>query len=231
MSEYWKGLSSTVGTKFLVALTGFLLVAFVIGHMLGNLQVYLGPEAINSYAVFLKSKPGILWAARFGLLAALIVHIWGITRLSLKNQEARPEAYALKRPAASTFSSRTMVLSGAALLAFIVYHLMHFTVGATNPEHFRLIDELGRHDVYSMTVLGFQQPAVAVSYILAMGILGLHLGHGIASIFHSMGWSRPKTAPVIELAGRLAALILVIGNISIPVAALLGWIEPTQGAL
>jgi len=231
MSDNWRGLSSTVGTKFLVALTGVMLVAFVIGHMLGNLQIYLGPEAINSYAVFLKSKPGLLWGARLGLLAALIIHIWGISRLWLRNQEARPESYALKRAVASTFSSRTMVLSGATLLAFIVYHLLHFTIGATNPEQFHLIDELGRHDVYSMTILGFQQPLVALSYILAMGILGLHLTHGIASIFHSMGWSRPKTAPLIDLAGRLVALLLVIGNISIPISALLGWIEPTQGAL
>jgi succinate dehydrogenase / fumarate reductase cytochrome b subunit len=231
MSDYWRGLSSTVGTKFLVALTGALLVAFVIGHMLGNLQIYLGPEAINSYAVFLKSKPGLLWGARLGLLAAVIIHIWGISRLSLRNQEARPESYALKRAVASSFSSRTMLLSGAVLLAFIVYHLLHFTIGATNPQQFRLIDELGRHDVYSMTILGFQQPLVAISYILAMGILGLHLAHGIASIFHSMGWSRPKTAPLIELAGRLVALLLVIGFISIPISALLGWIQPTQGAL
>jgi succinate dehydrogenase / fumarate reductase cytochrome b subunit len=231
MSDYWRGLSSTVGTKFLVALTGALLVAFVIGHMLGNLQIYLGPEAINSYAVFLKSKPGLLWGARLGLLAAVIIHIWGISRLSLRNQEARPESYALKRAVASSFSSRTMLLSGAVLLAFIVYHLLHFTIGATNPQQFRLIDELGRHDVYSMTILGFQQPLVAISYILAMGILGLHLAHGVASIFHSMGWSRPKTAPLIELAGRLVALLLVIGNISIPISALLGWIQPTQGAL
>jgi succinate dehydrogenase / fumarate reductase cytochrome b subunit len=231
MSDYWRGLSSTVGTKFLVALTGALLVAFVIGHMLGNLQIYLGPEAINSYAVFLKSKPGLLWGARLGLLAAVIIHIWGISRLSLRNQEARPESYALKRAVASSFSSRTMLLSGAVLLAFIVYHLLHFTIGATSPQQFRLIDELGRHDVYSMTILGFQQPLVAISYILAMGILGLHLAHGVASIFHSMGWSRPKTAPLIDLTGRLVALLLVIGNISIPISALLGWIQPTQGAL
>jgi succinate dehydrogenase / fumarate reductase cytochrome b subunit len=231
MSDYWRGLSSTVGTKFLVALTGAVLVAFVIGHMLGNLQIYLGPEAINSYAVFLKARPGLLWGARLGLLAALVVHIWGISLLSLRNQDARPDSYALKKAVASTFSSRTMLLSGALLLAFVVYHLLHFTFGATNPDQFHLIDELGRHDVYSMTILGFQQPLVAISYIVAMGILGLHLAHGIASIFHSMGWSRPKTAPLIELAGRLVAFLLVIGNISIPIAALLGWIEPTQGAL
>jgi succinate dehydrogenase cytochrome b subunit len=231
MGDYWRGLSSTVGTKFLVAVTGGVLVAFVIGHLLGNLQIYLGPEAINSYAVFLKSKPGLLWGARLGLLVALIIHIWGITRLSLRNQEARPQAYTLKKPVAATLSSRTMVWSGALLLAFIVYHLLHFTIGATNPKQFHLIDELGRHDVYSMTILGFQQPLVALSYILAMGMLGLHLAHGIASIFHTMGWSRPKTAPMIGLTGRIIALLLVIGNISIPISALLGWIQPTQGAL
>lgn len=231
MNNFWRGLSSTVGTKFLVALSGSILVVFVIGHMLGNLQVYLGPEAINSYAAFLKSKPGLLWGARLGLLAMLITHIWGISRLSLRNQDARPQAYTLQKPVASTFSSRTMLPTGAILLAFVVYHLLHFTVGATHPQQFHLTDELGRHDVYSMMVLGFQQPLVSIAYIVAMAFLGLHLGHGIASIFHSMGWSRPKTAPMLELAGRVVALLLVIGNISIPIAALLGWIEPTQGAL
>jgi succinate dehydrogenase / fumarate reductase cytochrome b subunit len=124
-----------------------------------------------------------------------------------------------------------MVLTGAFLLAFIVYHLLQFTLGVTDPEQFHLIDELGRHDVYSMTILGFQQPLVAISYIVAMGILGLHLTHGIASIFHSMGWSRPKTATMIELTGRIVALLVVIGNMSIPISALLGWIQPTQGTL
>jgi succinate dehydrogenase / fumarate reductase cytochrome b subunit len=231
MSNFWRGLSSTVGTKFLVGLTGAALVVFVIGHLLGNLQIYLGPEAINSYAAFLKSKPGLLWSARLGLLVMVIVHIWGISRLSLRNQNARPQAYALKKPVASSLSSRTMLPTGAILLAFIVFHLLHFTAGVTHPQQFHLTDELGRHDVYSMMVLGFQQPLVAISYIIAMAFLGLHLAHGIASVFHSMGWSRPKTAPLLDLAGRVVALLVVIGNISIPVAALLGWIEPTQGAL
>ena len=231
MNNYWRGLSSTVGTKFLVAVTGAILVVFVFGHMLGNLQIYLGPEAINSYAVFLQSKPGLLWMARLGLLTALIVHIWGISLLSLRNQDARPDGYALKKPVASTFSSRTMLPTGAILLAFIVYHLLHLTLGAIHPEYFHLTDELGRHDVYSMTILGFQEPLVSTFYILAMCFLGFHLGHGIASTFQTMGWSRPKLAPMIELVGRIVALVIVIGNISIPVTALLGWIEPTQGAL
>lgn len=231
MSQQWRGLTSTVGTKFLVALTGVILVGFVIGHLLGNLQIYMGPDALNSYAVFLKARPGLLWAARLGLLAALIVHIWGITRLTLRNQEARPDAYAMKKPVASTFSSRTMVVSGVILLLFIIYHLLHFTIGVTNPDHFHLVDELGRHDVYSMTILGFQQPLIAITYILAMGILGLHLTHGIASTFQTMGWTRPKTAPMIGLIGRILALVIVIGNILMPLSALLGWIQPTQGAL
>jgi succinate dehydrogenase / fumarate reductase cytochrome b subunit len=231
MNDYLRGLTSTVGTKFLVAATGVILVVFVVGHLLGNLQVYIGPEAVNSYAAFLKSKPALLWAARLGLLAALLIHIWGITRLTLLNREARPQAYALRKPVASTFSSRTMALSGIGLLAFVIYHLLHFTVGAAHPGFFRLTDELGRHDVYSMTVLSFQQPLISFFYIAAMGILGLHLSHGIASTFHTLGWSRPKTAPLIELFGLTLALLLVIGNISIPVSALIGLIQPTQGTL
>jgi len=231
MNDFVRALSSTVGTKFLVAVSGTILVLFVIGHMLGNLQIYLGPEAVNSYAAFLKSKAGLLWLVRLGLLAALIAHIWGITRLTLANRAARPLPYDVHKPVKSTYSSRSMLMTGLILLAFVLYHLAHLTVGITDPKHFHLLDPLGRHDVYSMTILGFQQPLVASFYIAAMGLLGLHLAHGVASIFHSMGWSRPRLAPLIELIGRVTALVVVIGNISIPLTALLGIIQPSQGAL
>jgi succinate dehydrogenase / fumarate reductase cytochrome b subunit len=124
-----------------------------------------------------------------------------------------------------------MVMSGLVLLAFVIYHLLHFTVGVTDPQSFHLTDSQGRHDVYSMTILGFQQPLVSAGYILAMGLLGMHLGHGVASLFHTAGWSRPGMAPLIEGVGRLVAVVVVVGNISIPLAALLGLIEPTQRAL
>ncbi len=220
---------STIGTKLVVAVTGVLLVLFVIGHMLGNLQIYLGPEAVNSYAAFLKSKPGPLWGIRLGLLAVFLLHIGGIIRLTLANKRARSTAYAMKKPVQSTLASRTMVYSGAALLAFVVYHLLHFTIGVTHPEYSHLTDSAGRHDVYSMIILGFQQPLVSISYIFAMGLLGMHLGHGVASIFQSTGWRRPQLVPMIEVFGRIVAVVIVLGNISIPLAALLGWISPTQG--
>lgn len=230
MNGYPRGFSTTVGTKFLVGLTGALLVLFVIGHLLGNLQIYLGHDAINDYAEFLKSKPSLLWGARLGLLAVLIVHIAGITKLTLANRAARPQAYAVKHPVKSTIFSRTMVMSGLILLAFIVFHLAHFTIGIVHPEYYRLVDR-GRQDVFSMMVLGFRNPLIAGSYMLAMGLLGMHLAHGILSVFQTMGWNRPKFKPMIEAGGRLLALLIVLGNISIPLVCLLGWIRPLQEAL
>lgn len=231
MSEHRQGLRSHVGTKYLVAVTGALLLLFVIVHMLGNLQIYLGPEAVNSYAELLKSTPVFLWSARLGLLAAFLIHIWGIIRLTLDNRAARPAGYSLKKSRRASLFSRTMLPSGLILLAFVVYHLLHFTIGVTHPNHFRLTDAAGRHDVYSMTVLGFQQPLVSFSYILAMGLLGMHLAHGAASVFQSMGWTRLRLMPLMEGVGKLVALIIVIGNISIPLACLLGFIQPMQERL
>lgn len=231
MNDYLRGFTTTVGTKFLVGLTGAVLVLFVIGHLLGNLQIYLGPDAVNDYAAFLKSKPGLLWAARLGLLGVLIVHIAGITKLTLANRAARPDAYAVKRPVKSTVYSRTMMMSGLILLAFIVYHLAHFTVGVVHPEYYRLVDSRGRHDVFSMMVLGFQNPLVSGAYIVSMGLLGMHLAHGIMSVFQTMGWNKPKLKPAIEAGGRMLALLIVLGNISIPLVCLLGWIRPSQGVL
>jgi succinate dehydrogenase / fumarate reductase cytochrome b subunit len=124
-----------------------------------------------------------------------------------------------------------MALSGIILLSFVIYHLMHFTLGVTHPEHFNLRDPLGRHDVYSMTVLGFRETSVLVPYLIAMILLGMHLAHGVASIFQSMGWNRPKFFPLVNVCGRLVALVIVIGNISIPLSCWLGWIEPMQGVL
>lgn len=231
MNKYLRGLQTHIGLKFVVALTGAVLVVFVIGHMLGNLQIYLGPDAVNAYAEQLKSMPGLLWIARIGLLAAFLIHIGGITKLTLDSRGARETAYAVKHPRRATLSSRTMALSGIILLSFVIYHLMHFTLGVTHPEHFNLRDPLGRHDVYSMTVLGFRQTAVVLPYLVAMILLGMHLAHGVASVFQSMGWNRPKFFPLVNAFGRIVALVIVIGNISIPLSCWLGWIEPMQRAL
>lgn len=222
----WRALTSTVGTKYLVAASGAILVTFVFFHMVGNLQIYLGPDALNSYAALVKSGGRLLWVARLGLLLALAVHVWGIARLSLRNRHARGGGYRLKRPLLSTFASRHMLLTGLVLLAFVTYHLMHFTVGVTHPEHFSLYDGQGRHDVYSMVVLGFREPPVALSYVVAMALLGLHLGHGVGSAFRSAGLSGPRLRSTFEGLGRLVAVLVVVGNISIPLACLFGLLQP-----
>ncbi len=199
--------------------------------MLGNLRIYLGPDAMNAYAAGLRDLGALLWIARAGLLAALLIHIFGILALTRGSRAARPQPYALKRPIPSTYASRHMLLIGAVLLAFVAYHLLHFTMGVTHPEHFQLYDGDGRHDVYSMVILGFREPLVAISYIFAMGLLGLHLSHGVGSAFRSAGLGGRRPRSSIEGAGRLLAIAVVAGNVSIPLACLLGAMQPFSEVL
>ena len=231
MKAAWHALSSTIGTKILVAITGFLLVGFVIAHMLGNLQIYMGPDALNAYAQRLKDLGPLLWVVRLGLLGILAIHIVGIAKLTLRNRAARPLGYDNKKALVSTFASRNMLMSGAILLAFIVYHLLHFTVGVTHPDHFQLLDDAGRHDVYSMVILGFRQPLVSLAYIAAMGLLGMHLGHGTASLFQTAGLNGGNRRAAFEGVSRLAAVVVVLGNISIPLACLFELIQPINERL
>ena len=231
MTAATRALASTVGIKYLVAASGAVLVLFVFVHMLGNLQIYLGPDALNAYAAAIKGTGAMVWVARAGLLAALAVHVWGIATLTVRNRAARSQPYDMKRPLLSTFASRHMLLTGLVLLAFVVYHLLHFTVGATHPEHFEMYDSHGRHDVFSMVVLGFREPLVALSYIAAMALLGLHLGHGVGSAFRSTGLSGPRSRARLEGFGRLLAVAVVAGNISIPLVCLLGWLQPLNEVL
>ncbi len=231
MSGLSKALSSTVGTKFAVAATGAILAFFVLVHMAGNLQIFLGPDAMNTYAATLKGMPGPLWVARLGLLAALVIHIVGNLKLRSRNTAARPVAYAVKKPIDSTVYSRTMLLSGGILFAFIVYHLAHFTLGLISPQLYTLTDAQGRHDVYSMVVLAFRQPLVAIPYLIAMVLLFMHLAHGVASMFQSFGLRTPTWRDAIDGLGRLFAILVVAGNVAIVLACLLGVIEPFQEVL
>lgn len=231
MTAVVRALASTVMVKYLVAASGGVLVAFVFAHMVGNLQVYLGPEALNSYAASIQAMGGLLWVARLGLLAALLVHVWGIATLTLRNRAARHAQYEVKRPLLSTFASRHMLLTGLILLSFVTYHLLHFTIGVTDPQHFNLYDSAGRHDVYSMVVHGFRDPGVAFFYILSMVLLGLHLGHGIGSAFRSAGLSGPRLRSTFEGLGRLVAVVVVVGNISIPLTCWMGLLRPYNEVL
>jgi succinate dehydrogenase / fumarate reductase, cytochrome b subunit len=214
--------NSTLGKKYIMALSGVALFAFVVAHMLGNLQVFLGPEALNTYAVFLKSKPALLWGMRLGLLSIVFLHILTAVQLTLRNRVARPEKYDRNKPYKASFASRTIVLSGAALFAFIVYHLMHFTVGIVDPSYLQLRDAADRHDVYRMTILGFSHPGVSAFYIASMALLCLHLSHGVGSTFQSIGLKNKHSAVWIDRVSKLLAVVVFLGNSSMPLAVLAG---------
>ena len=213
---------SSVGRKAIVAITGILLLGFVIAHLLGNLLVFGGPELLNAYAVKLRHLGPWLWVARAGLLATVTVHIWMTIQLARENRRARGVGYRLRRPETSTLASRTMMLSGLVVLAYIVYHLLHFTFRITNPQISHMVDGAGRYDVYSMVVLSFQQPLIATVYVIAMALLCLHLSHGIGSFFQTMGWNDDHSRRLTGVAGRVLALAIFVGYSAIPLAVRLG---------
>lgn len=227
MNSLIRLLNSTVGRKFIMAITGLALFGFVIGHMLGNLQIFLGRDLLNRYGHFLQSTPEILWPARLGLLACVSLHIWAAITLTLANRAARPVAYTVATPYAASYASRTMIWSGLIVFAFIVYHLAHFTLGLTHPDHFRLLETLPdgstRKDIFAMVVKGFQQPLVSGFYVVAMALLCTHLRHGVNALFQSLGWVRHASRPLITRGATIAALVIFLGNTSIPLAILLGY--------
>ncbi len=218
------GLTS-IGAKAIMAITGAGLTLFVIFHMLGNLQVFLGPEELNRYAAFLKSVPEVLWAARLGLLAMFVAHIYVAVWLTIRNKAARPVPYVFQATRQASIASRTMMYSGVLILAFVIFHLAHYTFGWLYPEYLTFRDPKDQHDVYRMTVEGFKVWWISLAYIVSMLLLGLHLSHGISSLFRTLGVSNPRHMRCIRLTGFSLAMILMVGNISMPVAVLLGIIR------
>jgi succinate dehydrogenase / fumarate reductase cytochrome b subunit len=216
---------TTVGAKFLVALTGLGLLGFVFVHMLGNLQIYLGREALNAYAQFLKNTPVLLWGTRIGLLALLAAHIVLAVKLNLRNAAARPVRYVYEHTEHASFASRHMVVSGLALLLFIVYHLLHFTVGVTNPGDFALRDPVNRHDVYGMVIAGFQDPVITLVYVAAQVCLFLHLVHAVPSMFTTLGLNWPTWDRHLRRAGVALAVVIAAGNILMPLSVLVGVVK------
>ena len=203
-----------------------ILILFVLGHLLGNLQIFLGPEWINGYAEHLRELGPLLWIIRGGLLLVVLLHIYYTIQLAIENRRARPERYRRKDTVKATLASRSMALSGLVLLAFIIYHLLQFTIRVTDPRFSVLPkDSLGHNDVYSMMVLGFSSPLESGFYILAMFLLTLHLSHGSSSFFQSLGLNNQKLAPRLELGGKIFAWLLFFGYTSIPTAVLLGWVR------
>ena len=216
---------SSVGKKFIMAVSGLVLFLFVLGHLAGNLQIFLGPEALNRYGHFLQSNPELIWPARLVLLALLVLHIWAAIQVSLENKAARPVAYAQYKPIGSTHASRTMLLSGLMIFAFVIYHILHYTVQVT-PANFTgqdfttFIDPEKRHDIFRMTVVGFSNPWVSGFYVLGMALLCLHLSHGGSSMFQSLGWKNAAYGPCLDKGARMLALLIFLGYTSIPVAIL-----------
>jgi succinate dehydrogenase / fumarate reductase cytochrome b subunit len=222
VTGFW---SSTIGKKAIVAVTGLALVLFVIVHMLGNLQVFLGQDAINHYAHVLKSMPVLLWTARVGLLVVFVLHVVATIQLRMRNMEVRPAAYAVDTAVKASWASRYMALTGSIVLLYVIGHLCHFTIEWTKPEYGRLLDAQGRPDVYTMIVAGFQVVPISVGYIVAMLLLYTHLSHGIASIFQSMGFNSPGFREKSGLVGPLLAAFIVVGFISVPAAVLVGAVD------
>ncbi|HEX8872847.1 MAG TPA: succinate dehydrogenase cytochrome b subunit [Candidatus Acidoferrum sp.] len=216
--RFWQ---TTVGKKAIMAVTGFILFGFVVGHLLGNLQIFLPPEKINHYAATLRSLPALLWGARITLLLSVALHIWSSFQLWRLQRAARPVPYVKKANVHSTYASRTMLWSGPIILAFVIYHLLHFTFGVAHPG-----GPFDPHNVYNNVVFGFRVWPVSLFYIIAMVMLCYHLYHGLWSMFQSLGFSHPVYTPWLRRFAKLVATLIAVGNISIPVAVLAGFIKP-----
>jgi succinate dehydrogenase cytochrome b subunit len=223
-------LHSSVGGKHLVALTGAVLVGFVIVHMAGNLQILLGREAFNHYAHTLEASPALVWTVRLVLLAAFALHVYLALRLAVRNRAARPSRYAFEDTAQASWASRHMVLTGLLLFAFVVYHLLHYTAGVTqrapNGENLRnLLDDKGRRDAYQMVIYGFSNPFVTAAYVAAMAVLALHLSHGTRSLFQSLGVNSRPVNPLLHAFSRAVTIGVVAGFTAVPVAVYAGLVE------
>ena len=214
VATFW---NSTVGKKIVMAVTGAIGLGYLIAHMTGNLLVFRGAVKIDAYAGFLKSNLGLLWAVRAILLVAVIAHIVAAYQLARISQKSRPITYKRWRPVGSDFASRTMRWTGPLVAIFIVYHLLHFTLGTVHPD-FR------EGEVYHNVTAGFRVWYVSAFYIVAMLALFGHLYHGAWSMFQSVGLNHPKYNRLVRTLATIITVVVVLGFISIPVAVLLGLI-------
>lgn len=212
---------STVGKKTVMAVTGVIGFGFVIAHMLGNLQFYLGPDVLNEYSAALRRNPALLLGARLTLLGVVIAHVIAATQLTMQNSQARPNGYRVWTPRKSTYASRTMKYTGPILALFIVYHLLHLTYGTVHPNFKHGPGNVP--DTYHNVVAGFSFIPASLVYIAAMAFLGFHLSHGIWSMFQSIGWNHPRYTPIVRKLSTIIAVLIVLGNISIPIAVMLGF--------
>lgn len=221
---FWR---SSIGVKLVMAVTGVGLILFVIGHLLGNLQIFLGPEALNHYAQKLRAVPGLLWGFRLGLIVLVVLHVVSSIRVTLLNRAARPQRYQQYEAQEGSIAARTLFLSGVLIAAYVTYHLMHFTFRSVHTGYVHETD--GHVDVYAMVVGSFRNPAIALPYMVAMVLVALHLSHGIGGFLQTLGIGHPRYSKNLRLLGPVLATVLAIGYIAIPLAVLLGWVALPAG--
>jgi succinate dehydrogenase / fumarate reductase cytochrome b subunit len=236
--------NSTIFNKVVMAVTGFLLVLFIMVHALGNLQIFLGKETFNGYAAFLKSTGELLWIFRIGLLVFIGLHIFTSVKLKFLNWSAKPQGYKVKNFVKATLYSRTMIYSGITICLFVTYHILHFTAYVTNPEYCQMKEMCGpklqttamiemkdgsieqinagngifeRHNAFGMVISGFESPLISIVYILAVLFLGLHLAHAIQSMFQTLGWNGPTLSPILTILSRVVGWGLFVAFASVPV--------------
>lgn len=207
---------ASIGKKAVMAVTGVVLVGYLVGHLLGNLQVYLGQERMDNYAAFLHSMPTLLWAVRLLLLVCVVAHIVASIQLTQLKSQARPVRYVKKEPIESSYASRTMMWSGPIIAAFVIFHILDLTTGAANTAQFRELH------AYENLVYSFRRIPVALAYIVSMALICMHLYHGLWSLFQSLGFSHPRYTPILKRAGAWVSILLAAGFISIPVAVQAG---------
>jgi succinate dehydrogenase / fumarate reductase cytochrome b subunit len=205
-----------------MAVSGLLLVGFVVAHLLGNTTIFFGPAGINAYAVHLRELGPLLWIFRIGLLTAFAAHVVFGIWLTLENRAARPVPYARKNMRRTTLAGETMVYSGLVLAAFIVYHLLHFTFRVTHPDISHFFDAAGRPDIFRMVVLSFHRITITLLYLVGMGALWLHLKHGIGSLFQTLGANNDQSLPLLGRLSIIAALLLALGFSSVPLLIYFG---------
>ncbi|MGJ8643640.1 MAG: succinate dehydrogenase cytochrome b subunit [Luteolibacter sp.] len=219
-TAYWQ---SSIGKKLVVAVTGLAMVLFLAGHLTGNLLIFAGREAFNEYAEFLHNAGhgALIWVARIGLLVIVTLHVWATILLVRENKTARPQEYAHPTTIQASKSSRLMIWSGLTILAFIVFHILHFTVRVNSH-----LAEVGATDPYGMVIDGFRAGflnfIVVAFYILAMTCLCSHLSHGVASIFQTLGWRSKKSQELIRKFSLGYTAVIYFGFISVPIAIFLG---------
>jgi succinate dehydrogenase / fumarate reductase cytochrome b subunit len=212
LSRFWK---STIGKKIVMAVTGIIGILFVVGHMAGNLQMFKGQDAMHHYALLLRTSMPLLYTVRAALVAAIVLHVISAYQLTMRARAARPQDYTMRRPQVTTLAAKTMRWGGVLLFAFVIFHILHMTLGTVHPQFTHL-------DPYNNVRIGLANPLVAGFYILSMGFLALHLYHGTWASLRTLGLSPASHHPLKRRLALVVAMVVAAGFVVIPVAALVG---------